>query len=96
MKRNEKGQWEPGESGNPQGRPKKGEALTDVLRSKVDKETIAEKLIELAMSGDVQALKYVYDRVDGKPVETVNQTVRNVPDYVGFADTDDTEDTDSD
>jgi len=27
------------------------------------------------MSGDVAALKYLYDRVDGRPIETVKQDV---------------------
>ena len=60
---------------NPQnrrnGRPPKEQALTDVLRSKIDKDAVAEKLIEMAMvKGDISALKYVFDRVDGKPTET--------------------------
>lgn len=88
--------WKPGESGNPNGRPKKGQAVTDILRETVDKQSLVEKLLELAQEGDLAALKYCIDRLDGKPVETVNQTVRNVPEYVGFADTDDTENQEAD
>ncbi len=74
--------WEPGQSGNPAGRPPKDEALTDVLRGLVDKEDIAKKLIEVANKGDVGALKYVYDRLDGKPRETVHNINENLPEVV--------------
>lgn len=31
------------------------------------KEAAARKILELAISGDVNALKYIFDRIDGKP-----------------------------
>jgi hypothetical protein len=66
---------------NRKGRPKKGAALTDILNLKLDekdetgklrREVIAEKLIELAESGDFQALRYLTDRLDGKPKESIS------------------------
>lgn len=33
--------------------------------------TLADKLIERAENGDVQALKEVGDRIDGKPTQTI-------------------------
>lgn len=63
--------WQKGESGNPHGRPKKGESLTDALRAKADKEALADKLLALAKEGNFMALRYVYDRVDGLPKQTV-------------------------
>ena len=68
---------------NRKGRPKKGASLTDVLSWKLGeineagkpgKEVIAEKLIALALDGDVNALKYVYDRIDGRPLQSVGLT----------------------
>jgi len=64
---------------NRRGRPQKGAALTDLLNSKLDelkdgklkRELIADKLLELALTGDFNALRYLYDRVDGRPKESV-------------------------
>jgi ribosomal protein L17 len=74
-----------GKSGNPQGRPKKGETLTDLLREKIEvpktakekltrKERIIEQLITLAEGGDLAALRYVFDRIDGRPKESIELT----------------------
>ena len=41
------------------------------------REMIAERLILKAMSGDVQAMKYIFDRVDGSPVQTVKAGITN-------------------
>ena len=52
------------------------------MRYRVDRDEIANKLAELAMDGDVQALKYIYDMIDGSPTQTVNQTIMNLPKVV--------------
>jgi hypothetical protein len=91
--------WKPGQSGNPAGRPPKGEALTDILKEKVDKHAIAEKLIEVAMDkGDLAALKYIYDRIDGRPKETIDASISEIPRYIGFRtpDEDESEDSEAD
>ena len=76
--------FQKGKSGNPDGRPPKGSAVADVLndlltrevlntsRNKVQViEAICEKLIDLAMEGDLKAINILLDRVDGKPRQQV-------------------------
>ena len=73
---------------NRNGRPKKEYCLTDILKEQGNlkdvettdgmisrKQAIAKKLWAMAMGGDVTALKYLYDRVDGKPLQTIEAEV---------------------
>lgn len=69
--------FQPGVSGNPTGRPKskpfKDALNLAVKRAGIDQtkiQDIANKLVELAVDGDVSAIKEVADRLEGKPAQT--------------------------
>ena len=75
-------QFPPRTSGNPSGRPKLTR-LTTALREQLaetnphaDGETVAEEiaktLIKLALSGDVQAIREIGDRTEGKPKQAID------------------------
>lgn len=58
-----------GESGNPGGRPKEERELVEALRLRgVD---LANKLVQLAMKGNVRAIEVALNRAYGKPRQVV-------------------------
>ena len=80
--------FQKGQSGNPGGRPKHGESLTDLLRRLGDvqdvnynsgmisrKQALSEAIWQKAIAEkDFQAIKYIYDRIDGSPRQAVEMT----------------------
>ncbi|MCL2411860.1 MAG: DUF5681 domain-containing protein [Treponema sp.] len=73
-----------GQSGNPSGRPRKGKTLTEALEKQLKKkdeqgkknsDALAVVLLELAIKEkNITAIKYVMDRVDGRPTESIELT----------------------
>ncbi len=75
-------QWKPGQSGNPKGRPK-SITLSEAYRRELARpdpddehgrtfaEVIAARMIVRAKDGDVQAMREMADRTEGKPKQTV-------------------------
>ena len=76
--RNEKGQYIKGHTGNPGGRPKN--TLTTILKERMiedvligDKwlttaDLIVDQAIQLALEGDIRAIKWIFERVEGRPI----------------------------
>jgi len=84
-----KHRFKPGRSGNPSGRPK-SKPFKEELAKAIAKATknsrgktstnlaqIADSLVREAKSGDVQAIKEIADRLDGKVVQVVEGDVDN-------------------
>jgi len=80
--------WKKGVSGNPRGRPKKKDRLTDLLRDELKKicptdpekrtwgELLVRGLVHLALKGNIPAFKEILDRHDGKEARTDSGTGR--------------------
>ena len=69
-----------GQSGNPNGRPKKDRCISDILREQglnvidgkhTNLQLIVEKLYEKASGGDLKAIDMIFDRLEGKPAQKV-------------------------
>lgn len=88
--------WEKGKSGNPGGRPKSKEyTLTKMIKeygmrkykktNRTNYEQLVVRLFEEAHSHNdktmMSAAKYIIDRIDGRPKETIDMT-QHIVDYV--------------
>ncbi len=79
-------QFPKGVSGNPNGRPRLTK-LSESLRQQIAEtnpdaleetiaQTIGKTLIKLAIGGDVQAIKEVFDRCEGRPKQSVDLDIQ--------------------
>lgn len=77
--------FKPGESRNPGGRPKSNlnKILSELLSKKAPGErlsceqVIAQKIVTLALSGDQDAIEFVWDRMEGKPTQRVEGEIND-------------------
>ena len=83
--------WIKGVSGNPLGAPKKETSMTKILNDVLEeesvkmngdmisaKEAVARKILSIAMNGDMAALRYLYDRIDGMPRQTIEAEIADL------------------
>ena len=84
IERDEKGYFKKGCSGNPNGRPKNKNSLTQLLRAMGDEagddgvsnhDAVVARVYELARKGEPWAVQLVWDRLEGKAVQQVKQDV---------------------
>lgn len=80
--------WGKGVSGNPGGRPGQPDNLTDTLAwllGKAGAKKLAQALIDMAIGEEggkpnLQALVYIFDRLEGKPRQAIIETkIQNEP-----------------
>ena len=73
--------WAPGVSGNPNGRPKRGQTYWDKLIKMVDDHAgdIANAMFKKMLTGDVRAHEYFSDRTIGKPADKLIHADVNDP-----------------
>lgn len=73
--REKNGRWKSGISGNPKGRPK-GITMTEIIKDIGDitekgndcslKELVVRKAYEMAISGNMRAIEFITERIEGK------------------------------
>jgi hypothetical protein len=75
-----------GSSGNPGGRPRKGRSLSDLLETALaekgadglpKRKALMQVLVNMGLSGDLDAIKVLLDRVDGKVIDRQEITGRD-------------------
>ena len=78
MARDSEGKWKPGTSGNPGGRPKDSkfaELIREIGEQQEQGSTKFERLVnkvyDLALKGDMAAVRWIADRIEGRPRQSI-------------------------
>lgn len=71
-----------GESGNLNGRPKKGYSISETVREMFDndpklKKKLVKTIVEKAISGDMSACKLIWSYADGLPRQGVDMSLNS-------------------
>jgi hypothetical protein len=76
---NNRGQWMAGYSGNPEGRPKNPQTLTNAVRKYLEgthkktkrsrKEVFIETVVNMALEGYFPAIRLIWSYADGLPIQ---------------------------
>jgi len=79
MRKATPGSYKPGQSGNLKGRPKKGHSITETIREMMDeqpeiKKALGQKILKMAMDGDITAMKTIWNYLDGMPQQNTDIT----------------------
>lgn len=66
-----------GQSGNPNGAPKKKHSITATIREMMDEEpeikkSLAKRILAMAAKGDIIAIKTIWSYLDGMPAQDLN------------------------
>lgn len=91
--RDEKGRvMSGGGSLNPNGRPPKGQTITETFREMMNtdpliKEALCRKVLKMALEGDLGAIKLLWSYIDGKPKQPVDvydgrESIREMKAYI--------------
>lgn len=76
--------WKKGQSGNPNGRPKKGYSITEWFQEMFTadpeaKDKLGKAIYDKALKGDIAAQKIVWNYMDGMPQQKLDHTSGGKP-----------------
>lgn len=79
--------FKPGQTGNSNGRPKKEHSITQTIRDMMDekpeiKRALSSKILEMAMKGDITAMKTLWNYMDGMPQQGMDLNIKDFKKFI--------------